>query len=167
MKVNKMEYKKIIEEKINMLMTDELSASSMYIEASQYITNLELAEEIKIHGQEEFEHFQLLMEYAISHNLKIKYDLDRKVTKSVPLNNNSLIRLIQTLEKKAIANYREVALLARQNNDLESEEFFMDLMKKEMEHFDDVAQVTGEHRGLGEGLVKFKKFRSQFLKSYK
>jgi len=158
-----MDYKELINEKIGKLMTDEISSATMYIEASQYITDLELAEEIKTHGQEEFDHFTLLMEYAISHNLKTNYDFDRAVIKNVPQNNNSLIRLIQTLEKKAIANYREVALLARQNNDIESEEFFIDLMKKEMEHFDDVAQKTGEHRNLGESFGKFKKFRNQFI----
>jgi len=162
-----MDYKEIINEKIGKLMTDEISAATMYLEAAEHLTNLELAAEMRIHAQEEFEHFGLLMGYAVSHGLKTNYDFDRSVIKNVPLNNNSLIRLIQTLEKKAIANYREIALLARENNDLESEEFFMNLMKKEMEHFDDVAQVTGEHRNLGESLTKFKKFRSQFTKSYK
>jgi len=160
-----MEYTELINEKIGKLMTDEISAATMYIEAAQYITDLELAEEIKTHGQEEFEHFQELMQYAISHNLKTNYDFDRTVIKNVPRDTKTLTRVIQNLEKKAIANYREIALIARDNNDIESEQFFMSLMRKEMEHFDDVAQKTGEHRRLGESLTKFKKFKNEFNKS--
>ena len=159
-----MEYQEIINHKIGKLMTDEISAASMYMEAAQYIKDLELAEEIRKHAQEEFDHFKLLLEFAVTHSLKTNYDFDRAVIKNVPMNPQSVIRLIQTLEKKAIANYREIALLARENNDLESEQFFLDLMKAEMGHFDEVAQITGEYRKLGEGFDKSTKFREQFTK---
>jgi len=162
-----MDYKDIINEKISKLMTDEISAATMYTEAAEYITDLELAQEIKEHATNEFEHFKELMDYAIKHNLKTNYDFDRSVIKNVPTNNKKLIQIIQALEKKAIANYREIAILSRDNNDLESEEFFISLMKREMEHFDDVAQVTGETRKLGEGFQQFNKFKTQFIKSYK
>jgi len=157
-----MTYEEILNEKISKLMTDEISAAAMYIEAAQYINDVALADEIRTHAKEEYTHFGQLMDFATQHNLKTNYDFDRTVIKNVPKNTKSLVHIIQTLEKKAIANYREIALLARQNNDLEGETLFLELMRKEMEHFDDVAQVTGETRKLGEGFEKFKKFRDRF-----
>lgn len=155
-------YEEIINEKIGKLMTDEISAATMYTEAAQYITDVSLADEIRTHAQEEFNHFKKLLEFATDHSLKTNYDFDRTVIKNIPRDTKSLIKIIQTLEKKAIANYREIALLARENNDLEGEALFLELMREEMKHFDDIAQVTGETRKLGEGFEKFKKFKDRF-----
>lgn len=157
-----MTYEEMINEKIGKLMTDEISAATMYAEAAQYITDASLSDEVRTHGQEEFDHFKKLMDFATNNNLKTNYDFDRAVIKNIPRDTKSLIKIIQSLEKKAITNYREIALLARENNDLEGETLFLELMKVEMEHFDDIAQVTGETRKLGEGFEKFKRFRDRF-----
>lgn len=143
---------------LNQLMTDEISASTMYIEASGYMTDITLSKEILEHGKDEFEHFQKLMNFCINHNLKTNYDFDRTVIKKVPKNKKQILKLIQELEQKAIEDYREASLLARANDDIEAEELFIEIMKEEMEHFDDLAQETGETRKV-EG---FKTFKSQF-----
>jgi len=160
-------YIDILNIKVAKLMTDEISAATFYLECSSYLTNLELAEEIRTHSKEEFDHFTILMDYAVKHNIKRNYDFDRKVIKNIPTSDKSIIAAIQKLEKTAVANYRELTLLARENDDLESEELFAGLLKAEMTHFDDIAQYTGEKRTLGESFKSFKKFSDEFNSRYK
>ena len=141
-------------------MTDEISASAMYVEASGYMTNIPLAKEILEHAQEEYGHFHKLMNFCINHNLKTNYDFDRTVIKKVPKNKKQILKLIQELEQKAIISYKSASLLARANDDLEAEAMFIEIMNDEIKHFDDLAQETGETRRLGEG---FKNFKSQLI----
>ena len=153
-------YQVQLNEILGQLMTDEISASTMYIEASGYMTNIPLAKEILAHGAEEYGHFQKLMAFCISHGLKTNYDFDRTVIKKVPKNKKQILKLIQELEQKAIKDYKEASLLARANDDIEAMTLFTEIMNDEIGHFDDLAQETGEVRRLGEG---FKNFKSQLV----
>jgi len=159
-----MSYIDEVQELIKRRMIDEISAATFYLEAATIIRDLELSEEIKKHASEEFDHFSRLISFARNHKLDIKYDFDRSVIKNVPAKDKALISIIQGLERKAISDYRELSILCRDNNDLEGEKFFKEIMLEEMQHFDDVAQKTGESRKLGESFKKFKKFKDKFKK---
>jgi len=154
-------YQLKLNEMLGKLLTNEISASSMYVEASGYITDITLSKEILTHAEEEFGHFQKLMKFCINHGLKTNYDFDRTVIKKVPKNKKQIIKLIQNLEQQAIQDYKEATIFARQNNDIEAEALFTEIMNDEIEHFDDLAQETGQTRRLGEG---FKNFKAQFEK---
>jgi len=143
-------YKKEMARAINKRLTDEISAAAMYLHAAGYIKDIEIAEEIRKHAEEEFTHFSELMSFANSHDIFVVYEFDKEVTKNVPRETNKIISLIQKLEKKAIADYKSMVILARENYDLEAEKLFKHLMEEEIKHFDDIAQVTGETRKLGE-----------------
>lgn len=157
-----MEYKDQVQEFLKKRMIDEISAATFYLDAAELIQDLELSEEIKDHAQEEFEHFKELVSYARNHGLKVVYDFDRSVIKNVPPKEKALINIIQTLERRAISNYRDMMKIARENDDFELEDLCKRLMLKEMEHFDDVALKTGDKRKIGESFKKFKKFRDKF-----
>lgn len=150
-------YKEKLTEIVNQLMTDEISAATMYLEAAGYLDEITLVNEITQHADEEYGHFKKLMDFATNHGLKISYDFSRPVIKKVPKSTPQLLRIIQDLEKKAIADYKGAALLARENQDIEAEELFSDIMKDEISHFDDIAIQTKEVRALGES-SSFKMF---------
>jgi len=155
-------YKDELQELVKKRMIDEISAATFYLDAASLIRDLELAEEIQKHALEEFDHFSRLITFARAHGLEVKYDFDRSVIKNVPPREKALISIIQNLERKAITDYREMVLLCRNNEDIEGEKFFKEIMLEEIEHFDDVAQKTGETRKLGESFKKFKKFKDRF-----
>jgi len=157
-----MNYKDEIQNLLKRRMIDEISAASFYLEAATLIRDLELAEEIKKHASEEFNHFSRLIEFARNHGLEVRYDFDRNVIKNVPANTKALISIIQGLERKAISDYREMSIICKNNEDIEGEKFFKEIMLEEMNHFDDVAQKTGQSRKLGESFKRFKKFKEKF-----
>jgi bacterioferritin (cytochrome b1) len=134
---------------------DEISAATFYVEAANMINDLEVIEEIREHAKDEFKHFTWLMDYAKSHDLPVKYDFDRKVIKNVNQKNEKIIKYIQSLEKKAISDYRDMMIYAQTNQDIESAELFKKIMLEEMEHFDDIAPKLGQKRVIGEGFKKY------------
>lgn len=157
-----MSYKNELQELIKRRMIDEISAATFYLDAATLIRDMELAEEIRDHAKDEFDHFSRLVKFARGHGLEVRYDFDRSVIKNVPAKTKALTSIIQGLERKAISDYREMAILCKDNMDLEGEKFFKTIMLEEMEHFDNVAQKTGETRKLGESFKKFKKFKDKF-----
>ena len=68
----------------------------------------------------------------------------------VPLDELALIQLVQDLEQEAILDYKTIAILARENDDIETEKFFTELMEDEMHHFDEISRCTNTTREIGE-----------------
>lgn len=151
-----MSYSDIITQIFNKAIVDELSAASVYHAMAANITDAKLAEELHAHGDEEFKHYKQLLEFALNHGLILCYGIDSKVINNVPKSKEAILKVVQSLETNAIKDYKESALIAREEKDLETEEFFMDLMKEEMRHFDDLAQYTGVNRSLNSILKNLK-----------
>lgn len=145
-----MDYRTSIITGLNKVLKDELSAASVYHAMAQTTTDARLAEELSAHGDEEFGHYKLLIEFIYNHSLEseITFGVDTKVINNVQVTKETILSTVQALETKAIEDYKSLALLARDNKDLETEEFFMDLMNDEMGHFDDLAVYTGKNRKL-------------------
>ena len=148
-------YKEQIIQIFNKALKDELSASIAYKTMAEACTDQPLTEELAAHGTEEYEHFNSLIAYAHNHtiNTSLTFGLDEAVVKGTPIERQAVLEFTQNLEKIAISDYKEAALLARKNDDLELEEFFIGLMKSEQSHFDDLAVWTGKNRQLQESIV--------------
>jgi len=151
----KIVYKEQIIQIFNKALKDELSASIAYKTMAEAVTDQPLSEELAAHGTEEYEHFNSLIAYAHNHSVETSliFGLDESVVKGTPVERQQVIEFTQNLEKIAIADYKAGALLARKNDDIELEEFFIDLMKSEQSHFDDLAIWTGKNRQLQESIV--------------
>ena len=144
-----MEYTEYLVGKLNKVLSDELSSSILYKMMSEVITDKAIADEVLKHSEEEFSHFNSIISFCYNHSLEndIKYSINQDILK---FNNDdkSIIDIIQGLETIAIKDYREIALKARENQDIESEEFFIALLEEEQKHFDDLASYSGQKRKL-------------------
>jgi len=145
---------KVLSKVFNKFIRDELSAASVYIKLSELVTTPKLAEELKEHAKEEFEHFQELMHFASAHGFihTLNISLDSEAVCPFPgddirdISDLSVIRFVQDLETTAINDYKRMATLAMDHRCIEVYEFFSELMKDEMEHFDDLAALIGQTR---------------------
>lgn len=151
-----MSYNEEITKVFNKAIKDELSAASAYHAMAANSKDAKLAEELSAHGDEEFQHYVRLVQYAANHQIKLNYGVDSVVINNIPKEKESILKAVQALETTAIADYKAAALCAREAKDLETEEFFTDLMKEEMGHFDDLAQYTGINRSLNSILKNLK-----------
>ena len=150
-------YKEEITKIFNKVIIDELSAASVYHAMAANSKDAKLAGELSTHGDEEFEHYKQLIEFATNHNIILCYGIDSKVINNIPKEKDEILKVVQSLETIAIKDYRRAALLAREEKDLETEGFFTELMKDEMKHFDDLAQYTGINRSLSSILKNLNK----------
>jgi len=135
---------------IEKVLMDELSASIYYAKASNELTGLgsqEVAEELKSHSEEEYEHFNQIMEFASNHGLltSVNIHLDMSVVNYPELSNaNAVMRKVQELEKSAIRDYKCMSMRAMLHKDIETAMFFREIMKDEIEHFNDLSFVNGD-----------------------
>jgi bacterioferritin (cytochrome b1) len=143
-------------ERFNKFIFDELSAAVGYNFIAERLSGKDankVIEELKEHGKEEFEHFTELLHYAYLHGfgnkLNIK-ELDQKVIDFIPSNVTNCVKFIQELELEARNDYRDMVKFAKENNDIEMEEFFKELMQDEQEHYDDLAYILNNTISLGE-----------------
>lgn len=143
-------YEQQVVELINKALKDELSAASSYSCMSQITENGTLAQELMTHASEEFNHYNQIIGFIYAHGLesKVNFSFDLEVANQFPSDTYSIIEFTQRLETEAMEDYRKIALLARENNDLETEAFFMGLMASEQTHFDDLARYNGGRRTL-------------------
>ena len=128
---------------------DELSASIAYkVLAEKVIDAPELSDELKAHATDEMEHFNKIIELAAARGLceQIPMVLDPEVFADMPSEKFAVIYKVQQLEKTAINDYAGIVVEARAVSDLEVERLFMELLREEQEHFDDLAQYTGQVR---------------------
>jgi len=144
------DYRQQIIEGLNKVIKDELSAASNYHCIANNTKDATLAEELRDHGDEEFTHYKLLIEFIFNHGLEseITFGVDPHVINDIKKDTETILSLVQKLEKEAISDYSKLSLLARENDDLETEKFFTNLLQEEQGHFDDLAQYTGEKRSL-------------------
>ena len=143
-------YELQVVELINKALRDELSAASSYSCMSQTTENGTLASELMAHASEEFGHYNQIIGFVYAHGLeeKVNFSFDLNVANQFPSDTFTIIEFTQGLETRAMEDYRQIALLARENNDLETEAFFMGLMAAEQTHFDDLARYNGGRRVL-------------------
>lgn len=143
-------YEKKVVELINKALKDELSAASSYQCMAEITENGTLAQELSEHADEEFAHYKKIIGFVFSHGLesKVNFSLDLEVSNDFPDETTRIIEFTQELETQAMEDYRQIALLARENNDLETEAFFLGLMQEEQAHFDDLSRYNGTKRTL-------------------
>lgn len=152
------EYSEQINTIFNKAIKDELSSAIQYtIQAAKLKGSIEseTADELLEHGKEEFSHFTELVDYATKHNFdgKLVIELDFDVIKNISTDLKEIQNFNMKLEKTAADDYKKAAILARENGDLETEAFFIELMQDELSHFDDIAELSGDTRGLNESVV--------------
>lgn len=144
----KSEYKKFLTESIHSLMKDELTASVLYSLLSKVITRIDIAKEIQEHSKDEFNHFDKLIDYCTKHGLEVSIQLDEKIIENSPNTTKKICMYIQELENNAIEDYRVVSLVAKKYDDIETYEFMTEIMKEEIEHFDDISTVLEQTRDI-------------------
>jgi len=143
-----MTYEETITRSISQRLTDEISAATFYLEATRYIDDLEVIEELKEHAKDEFRHFQELMDFAGAHDLDVSYAFDPEVVNFKGETSKNYIEFIQGLEQKAIDDYKEMCAYAKEHKDPEAMELFKKIMQEEMEHFDDISPKLQQKRPL-------------------
>lgn len=144
------EYKEAVIELINIAVASEVSSASAYLCMAEMTDNGTLAAELSAHAMEEFGHYKRIIGFLYAHGLEeyVSFQMDLDVSNDFPVDKSEIVAFTQMLETQAIEDYRTIALLARENDDLETEVFFTQLMKEEQGHFDDLARYNGERRVL-------------------
>jgi len=134
----------------NKVLKDEISASVLYRILANKSSSPKLQEELTKHAEEEYTHFNKLIDYISNHGLleSVNYSLDQEIINNTSCESLVILNIVQELEKIAIEDYKFGALLARDNKDIETESFFLDLMKEEQQHFDDLALLNGQKRSV-------------------
>lgn len=159
--MEKQEYLNAITGIFNKSIKDELSSAIQYtIQSTKLKGSIEseTADELLAHGKEEFDHFTQLVDYATKHGFDngLVVELDFNVIKNISTDLKTIQQFNMKLEKGASSDYKSAAILARDNGDLETEAFFIELMNDELKHYDDIAELSGDIRGLNESrLGKF------------
>lgn len=138
---------------LNKTLRDEISASIFYKKAALEIigkSSKGVAEELATHGDEEYGHFKLLLEYASKFEIfnELQVTLDMEVINFPITTTEDVIAKIQSLEVQAISDYKELYALSKQFGDFTGMELFSDLVEDEEEHFDDLAFVLNQKRQL-------------------
>ena len=139
---------------LNKIIRDELSASIFYAKASNELVGPEssdISKELMEHSKEEMEHFNRLLKFASSHGFMkdIKIELDQSVIDFSPLKDVKIvIAKVQELERIAIDDYTKAAMCAKKHGSIEGKRFFTELMREEIDHFDDFSYVNGDSRPL-------------------
>jgi ferritin len=142
---NLMTYIKQLTIAVNKALSNELSSAVVYHKFATLASGVNMtdfAKQLQINGDEEFDHFKSLMEFAGNHNIVFTLSLNDIIntpfTNDINIDNTS----ISNLEKQAYEDYRAIALLARQNDDIETEGFFIELMNDERKHLDSIFKLT-------------------------
>lgn len=161
--MNPDEYKKYIISKISKVLNDELTAAVLYFKMAnelQGISSGTVSKILKEHGDEEFGHFKNILEFAINHNIVPILGVDTVAINKNPTDLIEVIMLTQNLEKTAMSDYKEIVTNAIAQGDVETQEFFEDILEDEIHHFDELAPLVSQKRELGES----KSFRGLLLK---
>lgn len=153
-----MTYKEQVTKIIEKALRDEISTASFYLRQAQEIMGYnteEVIEKLQEYGKEEFEHYTELLEFAgkfdILKDIKLGYDdysLEMLETELSKINET-----VAKLEKTAYNDYKAAARLAMENDDLETHEFFKELMNDEAGHLDDFLLFQNKTRTFGESTI--------------
>ena len=153
------EYEAQMVQIFNKAVRDELEASISYKIMAEQIQGPginEIKEELEEHAKEEFQHFQEFIAYAASHTIlnKITFEIRPNYVNpsTLPTDVSGIVQFTQDLETEAYNDYKRASMLARENFDTETEMFFIEKMKDEMRHFDDISALdkTKRTRKIGE-----------------
>lgn len=144
-------YKEKVIGLINKALADEITAASLYLAMAQNTTSQSIATQLEEHSLQEFGHYTKLIQFAFNHGLEqdIVFSFSDQAANDVPYDDVEILELVQTLELEAIQDYKTITLIARENEDYETEEFFGDIMEDEMGHFDDLNRYLKQKRQLG------------------
>jgi len=139
--------------KFQKAMRDEISAAIVYIKMANSLKGFQgskIAEELLEHSAEEFEHYNELVSFAAKHGLTTMLDfndIDMDVIKNAPLNDDTaVLTYTQELEATAISDYKKLVELATEEKSEEAKKFFSEIMSDEINHFDELAEWTGQTR---------------------
>lgn len=131
---------------INKALADEISSAMLYHKFSALASGAnmtEFAEQLAENGDEEFDHFKALIEFASNHSIPVTLGLTDSIVQTVFTNNiNKDDLAISALEKQAYSDYKAAALLARTKLDIETESFFIELMNDERKHLDSIVKLA-------------------------
>lgn len=144
-------YKDYIISMISKVIRDELTSSLVYIRMAESLEGMVVEDVAKIlreHADEEYGHYKELVAFAYNHNITPIINIDYEKINTAPTNLEAVIMFTQSLETTAIEDYKSISLKAKDNNDVETMEFFKELIMKEMEHFDDLASFVGQKRDI-------------------
>lgn len=134
-------YKEQLIKALSKVLNDEISASIVYKAMAEYSVLPQLEEQLLEHSKDEFEHFNEIFSFCVSHGISPEVKLMDYVN-NYPSNDTDILMFTQKLEKEAIEDYKSIVLLARENDDVETESFFTEIMNDEIEHFDDLAPLN-------------------------
>lgn len=149
-------YRSLIIQILNESIRDELSSGVSYIRLTNHVSGLEsagLVGELKEHATDEFNHFSSIVEFAGKLGLheELVYEIDATFINTIPSSNLDIATFNQRKEKEAYLRYKRGVDLATREGDVETMQFFTELMSAEMHHYDDFAMMTGVSRKLNEG----------------
>lgn len=135
----------------NKALRDEYTAVLIYDKMSGFLKGIkgsEIAKELIAHSAEEHAHAQKISNFMSIHGLEggVVFTIDQDRVSNSPEDLDGIIEETQDLETEAAELYSEIVGLARENGDVETCSFAKSILKDELEHFDDIAVITGESR---------------------
>jgi ferritin len=119
---------------------DELESVVLYKYLSEIIEH-PVSDELQDHSEEEFSHFNKLIKYASTHGIIEYIDVNLSFSPVPSITTEDAVNKTQELETIAISDYKQASEIADEEGDTETKMFFIDLMKEEMEHYDDIQQM--------------------------
>ena len=133
----------------NKALRDELEASINYKIMAEQIVGPginAIKQELLDHSKEEFEHFNQFVSYASDHDFleRVEFSIRTEMVnpKDLPTNVDGIVEFTQNLEMDAYNDYKNAAVIAEEEGDMETRMFFEELMKDEMGHYDDVSNLS-------------------------
>jgi ferritin len=131
---------------INKALANEISSAMVYHKIAEEVKGTDMedfSEQLSANGTEEFGHYKEILAYAFSHDISVVLNINPSILATPCTNIIDLdVSNNVTLEQQAYDDYRAAALLARENEDIETENFFIELMNDERRHLDSVAKLS-------------------------
>jgi len=144
--LNEEEYKQFISDSFSSLISDEVSASILYLIVSNFL-GVSLGKVLKEHSAEEHKHASKLIDYAINHG--IVFDISLEGNENIDYSVQGLLQHVENLEEDAIQDYKTMSLVANKYGDVELYELMKDIMMDETEHYDELAVYIEKVRKVG------------------
>lgn len=149
-------YKEFLVAKINKVVVDEITSSMAYTKMAEALEGVNIDAVVEIldeHADEEHDHFKSIVAYAYNHDIIPCLGVNADIVNNIPNTLEAAIMYTQNLEQIAIADYKEMTEVAEENGDIETMEFFKELMLTEMQHFDDLAAFVGQKREIQDDCI--------------
>jgi bacterioferritin (cytochrome b1) len=140
------EYKQFVSDSFSSLISDEVSASILYLIVSNFL-GVSLGKVLKEHSAEEHEHASKLIDYAINHG--IVFDITLRENDNIDYSVQGLLQYVEKLEEDAIQDYKTMSLVANKYGDVELYELMKDIMMNETEHYDELSIYINKIRKIG------------------